>query len=59
MVGEDIHFVVVFQQEGPIFGLDGRGLLRGLDDVLVVERFFLDPFLFDELFLAFVLGHDC
>ena len=58
MGGEDIHFVVVFEQQWPVLRLDLRPALRRLDCKLLWRLFLLGPhFLLDQFLLAFVLGH--
>lgn len=52
VVGEYVHLVIVLEEEGPIFGLDRSGLLRGLDYLLIV----IGIFFLDELLLGFLLA---
>jgi ABC-type cobalamin transport system permease subunit len=56
--GEDIHLVIIFEEEGPILRLDGWALIGGFDNILILfEFFFCSHFFFDQLFLLLVLGH--
>ena len=58
VVGQYVHLVIVFQEEGPFFGLDGSRLLGGFDDVLIILAFFLDDaLLLGQLLLTLFLGH--
>ena len=54
MGAEDIHLVIVFEEEGPIGGIDFGVVIFGLDDVFVELNFFV--FHFDLLMLFFLEG---
>jgi hypothetical protein len=57
VVGEYIHLVIVFQEEGPIFGLDGGWLIRRLNDELIVDHFLFCHDLFFLQLLLLILRH--
>lgn len=58
MSGQDVHLVVIFEEQGPIFWLDSWSLIRRFDDELVLGSFFLCSHLFFyQLFLLSILWH--
>lgn len=55
---EDIHLMIIFEEERPILRLDGWALIRGFDNILVLlDFFFCSHFFFNQLFLFLILGH--
>lgn len=46
VVSEHIHLVIVFEEQGPIFGLDSAWLIRGLNNELVLDNFFFCHYFF-------------
>jgi hypothetical protein len=53
--GEHIHFVVVLQQQGPLFRLYFRAFLRRFNNVLLFNDLFVDlRLLLNQSFLFFI-----
>lgn len=55
MIGKNVHFVVVFEQERPLRGIHGRILIGRLDKELLLSLNLFFDFFFNELFTLFLI----
>lgn len=56
--GEDVHLVIIFEQQRPLLRLDLRALLRWFNHMLLLNEFLLDyRLLLHQLSLFFVRTH--
>lgn len=59
MIGKNVHFVVIFEEEWPFRGVQGWFLIGRFDKELLLSLDFLFDLFFNESFTFFlVFGHE-